>query len=255
MNENIQNVIGQRLRMLRIVRKETQKELGELLGITAAAYGKLESGDRGLSSEYCIDLANHYGVSCDYILRGIEAANIDVCSRTPLTQQTVAYLETLHNKRAGYEAAYLECCKNIQKRIDEKAESTDLQLKDTNEHARALAYLIDMENNRNALLNELLTSEHFMDSLTDAARAISHAVSMRLEMDQKTDCCFPAEYVRTQCSDEINAALFSVQRTLIRILEDLSEDADFIQVITVLSPETIDKAVERRMLHHSKHRR
>ena len=76
MNNDIKAEIGNRLRMLRIGRKETQKELGDLLGITPAAYGKIESGDRGLSSEYCIDLAKHYNVSCDYILRGVEAADL-----------------------------------------------------------------------------------------------------------------------------------------------------------------------------------
>ena len=75
MSDNISAGICKRLYMLRTSKNETQFEIGDLLGITPAAYGKIENGDRALSVEYCVELAKHYGVSCDYIIRGEEAVD------------------------------------------------------------------------------------------------------------------------------------------------------------------------------------
>ena len=85
--------IGCRLKALRERKGETQKEISNVLNVTPAAYGKIEAGDRGLSSEYCIQLADYFGVTCDYILRGISSENIDICERTDLDQVTIELLE------------------------------------------------------------------------------------------------------------------------------------------------------------------
>lgn len=85
--------IGCRLKMLREEKRKTQKEISKVLNVTPAAYGKIEAGDRGLGSEYCIQLADYFGVTCDYILRGVSSENIDICSRTGLRQETISVLE------------------------------------------------------------------------------------------------------------------------------------------------------------------
>lgn len=85
--------IGCRLKKLREENGKTQKEISNVLNVTPAAYGKIEAGDRGLSSEYCIQLADYFGVTCDYILRGVSSENIDICERTDLDQGTIEVLE------------------------------------------------------------------------------------------------------------------------------------------------------------------
>ena len=85
--------IGCRLKALREKAKKTQKDIASVLGVTPAAYGKIEAGERGLSSEYCVQLADYYGVTCDYLLRGVSSENIDICRRTDLEQETIESLE------------------------------------------------------------------------------------------------------------------------------------------------------------------
>lgn len=65
--------IGRRIKLLRITENKHQKDVSEYLGISLSAYSKIERGDRGVSPEKCIALANYFGVSCDYILRGANA--------------------------------------------------------------------------------------------------------------------------------------------------------------------------------------
>ena len=62
--------IGNRLRKLRKEDGLKQADIAEMLDITPAGYGKYENGERDLSTAYVVDLAELYGVSCDYILRG-----------------------------------------------------------------------------------------------------------------------------------------------------------------------------------------
>ena len=95
--------LKKRLQDLRNYRHLHQIDVAKYLGITQTAYGKIETGERGLSVEYCVQLAELYGTTCDYILRGIEAENVDVCSRTGLSQKAIELLEKMEeikdNKR------------------------------------------------------------------------------------------------------------------------------------------------------------
>ena len=88
----IKSQMGKRLRTLRRNKNANQKDVADVLGISQTAYGKIESGQRGLSSEYCIKLADFYGVTCDYILRGIESENVDICAKTGLKQDSIDWL-------------------------------------------------------------------------------------------------------------------------------------------------------------------
>lgn len=88
---------GNRLRRLREDKSISQQEMADMLGFgTQAAYGKLEGGDVALHPRQCIMLADYFGVTCDYILRGIDAENVDVCHRTGLTQETFETLTKQH---------------------------------------------------------------------------------------------------------------------------------------------------------------
>ena len=89
---SVQNVVGARVRKLRESRKMKQQDVANALHVSLSSYAKLEAGDRGISSENCIALADLFGVTCDYILRGIDSQNIDVCQKTALDQETLDVL-------------------------------------------------------------------------------------------------------------------------------------------------------------------
>lgn len=93
-----QNDIRFRLSNLRESRGLSKAHIAEqVLDISADQYAKIESGNRGLKAAHAIALADFYGVSCDYILRGIESSNLDVCEKTALDQKTLDVL--IDNKK------------------------------------------------------------------------------------------------------------------------------------------------------------
>lgn len=57
-----------RLKELRLEKKETQADIAEILGVTRGAYTNIENGRRSPDLDSIATLANHYAVSVDYIL-------------------------------------------------------------------------------------------------------------------------------------------------------------------------------------------
>lgn len=58
----------ERVKELRKEKKKNQTEVGNDLGVTQRAYSHYEAGDRDMSPEFLIALADYYNVSIDYIL-------------------------------------------------------------------------------------------------------------------------------------------------------------------------------------------
>ena len=81
--------IGTRLWLLRKGKMLRQSDVADALHISRANYAKMESGELDLRTGYCILLADFFGVTCDYILRGVEAENVDFCKTTGLSQKTI----------------------------------------------------------------------------------------------------------------------------------------------------------------------
>lgn len=79
------------LRKLRRNADMTQKQLGEILGITSAAIGKYESVPNSYPSiEILIKIADIFNVSIDYLLRGSKfAAQNENSINSVLTDSTV----------------------------------------------------------------------------------------------------------------------------------------------------------------------
>lgn len=72
METGINIVVGKRIKELRKKAGFTQVEMAEKLNISVSGYSKLESGHRGLSIENCMVISKELGVSCDYIIMGVE---------------------------------------------------------------------------------------------------------------------------------------------------------------------------------------
>lgn len=64
---NFREFFKVQLRELRKKRSETQKQVAEDIGITSRHYQKFESGEILPSLENFIALADHFGVSLDYL--------------------------------------------------------------------------------------------------------------------------------------------------------------------------------------------
>ncbi len=65
--ENLE-IFSQRVKELRKSRRLSQKELGEVLGLTHKSISTIESGFRGTTIEKLILLAKFFEVSTDYLL-------------------------------------------------------------------------------------------------------------------------------------------------------------------------------------------
>lgn len=78
--------------------KQLSEELGKLgLNVRRETVTQWENGTRDLKTEYTIRLADFFGVSCDYILRGIDANNLLVTEETGLSNDSVNSLKKIAN--------------------------------------------------------------------------------------------------------------------------------------------------------------
>ena len=67
--------IGIRIKDIRENKMHMSKsEFANLIKMKNQYLGMLEKGQRGLTVEKAIDISNKTGISCDYILRGIESS-------------------------------------------------------------------------------------------------------------------------------------------------------------------------------------
>lgn len=60
--------LGTRVRQLRIANDLTQKQLGERVGLSETQVRAIENGRRNTSINTCIELADLFGVSIDYLV-------------------------------------------------------------------------------------------------------------------------------------------------------------------------------------------
>ena len=84
--------ICQRIKQLRIERDEKQEVVAKALGVTRSTYAKLEGGRNKFNVDMIVRLANHYGVDCDYLLRGHISAHSEICEATGLSGKAVDHL-------------------------------------------------------------------------------------------------------------------------------------------------------------------
>lgn len=82
--------IGERLKMLRKKSGLTQGELAERISVSRESVAKWESQCNIIPKVFdVIALADFYGVSCDYILRGWETENKTITEQLGLTSEAV----------------------------------------------------------------------------------------------------------------------------------------------------------------------
>lgn len=71
MTANLDN-FGARLKDLRLKKKLTQQQLGDIIHVSKVSISGYERGERSPDTETLKDLANYFEVSIDYLLNGID---------------------------------------------------------------------------------------------------------------------------------------------------------------------------------------
>lgn len=76
--------------------KQLSEELGKLgLNVRRETITQWENGTRDLKTEYTVRLAEFFGVSCDYILRGVSSENLRISKETGLRNEAINKLRYL----------------------------------------------------------------------------------------------------------------------------------------------------------------
>lgn len=68
--------IGKRIRKIRKANKESQEELAAAINLTQDSISKIETGKSSLSLETQLLIAQHYKISHDYLIDGLDRNNI-----------------------------------------------------------------------------------------------------------------------------------------------------------------------------------
>ena len=85
----------QRIRDLREDADMTQTEIADILGTTPQYYGKYEKGEREIPFMRAIEIADHYGVSLDYLAGRTNVK--DIGANTPLASDETKLIELYRN--------------------------------------------------------------------------------------------------------------------------------------------------------------
>lgn len=71
------NILGERLKKLRMQKEKLQKDIANYLSITTSAYGYYEKGERQPNPEMLLKLAEYFNVTTDYLLGRTDIPNND----------------------------------------------------------------------------------------------------------------------------------------------------------------------------------
>lgn len=117
------NMFSQRLRELR--GNKTQAEVAQEIGLTSSAYSMYEGGRREPNFDTLILIANHYGVSSDYLLgrTDCQSPEIDVqaiCKKTGLSDSAVKSISYAYSTDKLLECYYDESYQKIPKWTEKK---------------------------------------------------------------------------------------------------------------------------------------
>lgn len=88
-----------RLGMIRLEKGFSQDSVAEALDVSREIYTQIEGGKRKLKDYEIVQLANFFGVTTDYILRGVASENISISDATGLGDSSVTYLKEVNTER------------------------------------------------------------------------------------------------------------------------------------------------------------
>lgn len=87
------STIGNRIRELREEKKLTQEQFAHEFHVSRETVSLWERGERDIKTDVTVKMADFFGVTCDYILRGIESDHVDIHRATGLSDKAISMLE------------------------------------------------------------------------------------------------------------------------------------------------------------------
>ena len=90
---NTKEMIGKRLANIRKARGLTQQELRAKMGVSQETVAKWETGEREIKGSYLSELSHHLEVTCDEIINGVKAENVDIHAKTGLSDKAIMQLD------------------------------------------------------------------------------------------------------------------------------------------------------------------
>lgn len=94
--------LGERLTELRKQKGERQDDIKDLLNVSRATVANYENGNRTPDYQTLVCLADHFGVSCDYLIRGIRSSYVDIHNTTGLSDKSICILKNIRLADATY---------------------------------------------------------------------------------------------------------------------------------------------------------
>jgi transcriptional regulator with XRE-family HTH domain len=67
----------------------SQDELAKKLCVSREVVAKWENGMRDIKTQYTVDIADALGITCDYLLRGVDTENVNICNLTGLSNDVI----------------------------------------------------------------------------------------------------------------------------------------------------------------------
>lgn len=92
------NSIGLRIAQLR-GELRSQRDIADALGVSRETVTQWENGTRRIKDVDIVMLADYFGVSCDYILRGVSSDNIGINKLTGLSEKAIEFLKAENEKK------------------------------------------------------------------------------------------------------------------------------------------------------------
>lgn len=100
--ESNKNTIGGRIAALRKAAGLKQRELAEKIHVSRELVNMWENDSRQIKGDDIATLADALGTTCDYLLRGVSAQNVDISKETGLTNDSINHLKRLARIRWGH---------------------------------------------------------------------------------------------------------------------------------------------------------
>lgn len=248
-----QRQIGRRVKELREAKKTKQKEVADILEISVSAYAKLESGDRGLTSENCIALADYFGVTCDYILRGISAEYVDVYSGTGLEPASInallsrkRTLTLLQNNYQEYHSKGSVLEDSAFARLENGKYVSAFEIEEEREYQ--ICTRLYEQQTGDYLINSFLQNEKLVSMLAQPCHdAISSVVDM-IYIASNYGKDFTLKEHRNRI--RFDAAQYAAGQAFANFFSSLCRDADLVSSLYDLDEDDLIFAVEKGLLHY-----
>jgi len=99
--ESNRAAIGKRIRKLREAKGLTQADVAKALDVKRETVNQWENGTRDLKTEYTMKLADFFGETCDFVLRGVQAENVETNQKLGLSDAAIEKLAA-HKSDAAF---------------------------------------------------------------------------------------------------------------------------------------------------------